>query len=86
MTRQHKDLKQLDGNISLNSTVFDAQEQEMPAEPTITEDILTLKLDQEGLRTSPNLHLHLHLHHQLHLKKMMHLDLTRLATSLKLES
>ena len=47
MTRQHKDLEQLDGNISLNSTVVDAQKKEMPAKPTLTEDILTLKFDLE---------------------------------------
>ena len=47
MIRQHKDLEQLDGNMSLNSTVIDDLKQEMPAKPTITEDILTLKLDLE---------------------------------------
>ena len=47
MIRQHKDLEQLDCNISLNSTVVDVQKQEMPAEQTLTEDILTLKLDLE---------------------------------------
>ena len=47
MTRQHKDLEQLDGNISLNSTVFDAKKQEMIFEQTPTEDVLTLKLDPE---------------------------------------
>ena len=45
MIRQHKNLEQLDGNIFLNSAVVDSQQQEMPAEPTITEDILTLKFD-----------------------------------------
>ena len=47
MTRQHKDLEQLDGNISLNSTIVDAQKQKMPPEQTLTEDVLTLKLDLE---------------------------------------
>ena len=47
MIRQHKELEQLDGNISLNSTVVDVQKQEMPAEQNLTEDILTLKLDLE---------------------------------------
>ena len=47
MIRQHKDLEQLDGNMSLNSTVIDDLKHEIPAKPTITEDILTLKLDLE---------------------------------------
>ena len=47
MTRQHKDLEQLDGNISLNSTIADAKKKEMPPEQTLTEDVLTLKLDLE---------------------------------------
>ena len=47
MIRQHKELEQLDGNISLNSTVVDVQKQEMPAEQNLAEDILTLKLDLE---------------------------------------
>ena len=45
MIKQHKDLEQLVGNISLNSTVLDAQKQEMPTEPPVIEDILTLKLN-----------------------------------------
>ena len=68
MIKQHKDLEQIDVNISLNSTVIDVQKLKIP------EDILTLKLDleywtwprneapppkvhhpHEGLGTSPNL-------------------------------
>ena len=45
MIKQHKDLKQLDGNISLHSTVNDVQKQENPTELSLPEDILTLKLD-----------------------------------------
>ena len=47
MIKQHKDLEQLDGNISLNSTVNDAKKQENPTEPSLPEDILTLNLDLE---------------------------------------
>ena len=69
MIKQHKDLEQIDVNISLNSTVIDVQKLKIP------EDILTLKLDleywtwprneapppkvhhpHEGLGTSPNLY------------------------------
>ena len=45
--RQHKDLEQLNGYISLNSTAVDIQKQEMSTEPTLAEEILTLKLDLE---------------------------------------
>ena len=37
MIRQHKDLDQLDGKISLNSTVIDEQKLEVPTKPTLTE-------------------------------------------------
>jgi hypothetical protein len=47
MNRQHNYLEQLDGNMSLNSTVIEDLKQEMPAKPILTEDILTLKLDLE---------------------------------------
>ena len=45
--RQHKDLEQLDGNMSLNSTVVEDLKQEMQAKLILTEDILTIKLDLE---------------------------------------
>ena len=47
MISQQKDLEQLDGNISLNSANFDVREQEKPTEPTLAEDVLTLRLDLE---------------------------------------
>ena len=47
MINQHKDLEQLDGNISLNSTNVNAHEPEKPTEPTLAEDVLTLHLDIE---------------------------------------
>ena len=47
MIRQHKDLEELDGNISLNLANVDAQKQEMPIIPILAEDILTLQLDLE---------------------------------------
>ena len=42
MSRQHKDLEQLDSNISMNSTFVDALKQEVQ-----TEDVLNLKLGLE---------------------------------------
>ena len=43
-SRQHKDLEQLDGNISLmNPTYDDSQKPELPTE--IAEDVMTLKLE-----------------------------------------
>ena len=46
INRQHKDLEQLDGNISLmNPTYDDSQKPELPTE--IAEDVMTLKLDIE---------------------------------------
>ena len=51
INRQHKDLEQLDGNISLmNPTYDDSQKPELPTE--IAEDVLTLKLDIEYLTKS----------------------------------
>ena len=45
-SRQHKDLEQLDGNISLtNPTYDDSQKPELPTETA--EDVMTLKLDIE---------------------------------------
>ena len=40
MSRQHKDLEQLDGNISMNSSIIDAQKQEVQIE-----DVFNFKLD-----------------------------------------
>ena len=47
MISQQRDLEQVDGNISLNSANVDAHEQEKPTEPTLAEDVLTLKFDLE---------------------------------------
>ena len=47
MIKQHKDLEQLYGSISLHSTVNDAPKQESPTELSLPEYILTLKLDLE---------------------------------------
>ena len=86
-----KDLEQLDGNMSLNSTVVKDLKQEMPAKPILTEDILTLKLDLEYW-TWPEVKPHHQKsttlkraleHHRTSTR--MHWDLTQ-ATSLKLES
>ena len=48
MIKQHKDLEQLDGNISLNSAVVDEQKLEMPTEPTLNECITCYEFVSQG--------------------------------------
>ena len=58
MSRRHKDLEQLDGNIFMNSTIVDAQKQEVQ-----NEDVLNLKSGPECWTWSRNEALPQKVHH-----------------------